>query len=328
MFPWFDRFTRRASTRAHRAEQDPLLAFDSESESTVSPRPDSLTRLEQRSSATADAAPWTRTWLPVAGVAAIIALAGVAGWPKLRGSDAHASPPSTGKLTVDTRPSGADVTIDGEPRGTAPLSLALAPGAHTLTVRRADEERTLSLQIAANSALTEHIDLLTKESERPAAPQPPPPTARTERAAPKDLSTAPMGGWIALTAPFEVQVLERNEGVGTSATAKFMLAAGRHDVVLSNDGLGYRETRRLDVVPGKTTTVRVEVPKTALSLNALPWAEVALDGASLGQTPIANTAVTVGRHTVVYRHPDFGERTQTITVTRQGPNRFAVDLRK
>jgi hypothetical protein len=123
-------------------------------------------------------------------------------------------------------------------------------------------------------------------------------------------------------------VLERNEVVGTSATTKFMLASGRHDVVLSNDALGYRETRRLDVVPGKTTVIRVEVPKTTLSLNALPWAEVTVDGASLGQTPIANTAVTVGRHTVVYRHPDFGERTQTITATRQGPNRFAVDLRK
>jgi hypothetical protein len=144
----------------------------------------------------------------------------------------------------------------------------------------------------------------------------------------RDTSAAPIGGWIALTAPFEVQVLERNEVVGTSATTKFMLASGRHDVVLSNDALGYREMRRLDVVPGKTTAVRVEVPKTTLSLNALPWAEVTLDGASLGQTPIANTAVSVGRHTVVYRHPDFGERTQTITATRQGPNRFAVDLRK
>jgi hypothetical protein len=277
---------------------------------------------------TAASRPRTRTWVPAAGVAAIIALAGVAGWPRLRGSDVRVPPPvPTGTLTVDTRPSGADVTIDGERRGTAPLSLTLPTGAHTLTVRRGGDERTVSLQIAANSALTEHIELMTKENERLAALEAPP-TTRTEPALPKDTSTAPIGGWIALTAPFEVQVLERNEVVGTSATTKFMLASGRHDVVLSNDALGYRETRRLDVVPGKTTVVRVEGPKTSLSLNALPWAEVTLDGASLGQTPIANSVVTVGRHTVVYRHPDLGERTQTITATRQGPNRFAVDLRK
>ena len=326
MFPWFDRFIRRAPTRAQLAEQDPLLAFDSES--PVSERgPDPLTRSEEWS-AIAGSGSRTRTWLPVAGVAAIIALAGVAGWPKLRGSGVQASPPLTGTLTVDTRPTGADVTIDGKPRGAAPLSLALAAGAHTLTVSRGGEERTVSLQIAANSALTEHIDLIaTKANERSPAPQPSP-VARTESLSPKLTSTAPMGGWIALTAPFEVQVLERNDVVGTSATAKFMLAAGRHDVVLSNDALGYRETRRLDVVPGKTTAVRIEVPKTTLSLNALPWADVTLDGASLGQTPIANAVVTVGRHTVIYRHPDFGERSQTITVTRQGPNRFALDLRK
>jgi len=265
--------------------------------------------------------------MPIVGVAAIIALAGVAGWPKLRGSDARVSPPATGKLTVDTRPSGAEVTIDGERRGTAPLSLALPTGAHTLSVRRGGDERTVSIQIAANSALTEHIELTTRENERVAA-APPPPATRTAPALQKDISSAPTGGWVALTAPFEVQVMERNEIVGTSATAKFMLASGRHDVVLSNDALGYRETRRLDIAPGRTTTVRVEGPKTTLSLNALPWAEVTLDGTSLGQTPIANTTVAVGRHTVVYRHPDFGERTQTITVTRQGPNRFAVDLRK
>jgi hypothetical protein len=325
LFPWFEKFIRRAPTRAHLVGQDPLLAFDSESP-VSSERPDLLKRSEP-SRVAAASRPRTRIRVPAAGVAAVIALAGVAGWPRLRGSDVQVSRPAMGKLTVDTRPTGADVTIDGERRGTAPLSLTLATGAHTLTVRRDGDERTVSLQIAANSALTEHIELMTKENERPAALAAPP-AARTESALPRDTSTAPTGGWIALTAPFEVQVQERNEVVGTSATAKFMLASGRHDVVLSNDALGYRETRRLDVVPGKTTMVRIEVPKTTLSLNALPWAEVTLDGASLGQTPIANTAVTIGRHIVVYRHPDFGERSQTITATRQGPNRFAVELRK
>lgn len=323
MFPWLKSFLRHTSRSARTTEQDPLLVFDSES-AVSPPRRDPLTRLEEGPVAIASG-PRTRTWVSVAGVVAIIALAGVAGWPKLRGS--AAPPPAKGTLTVDTRPSGADVRIDGEPRGTAPLSLTLPAGAHTLTVRHGGDERTVSLQIAANNALTEHIELMARENERLAALEAPPP-ARTEAAPPKTASTAPVGGWVTLTAPFEVQVLERNEVVGTSATAKFMLAAGRHDVVLANDALGYRETRRLDVVAGRTAAVRVDPPKTNLSLNALPWAEVTLDGANLGQTPIANAVVTVGRHTVVYRHPEFGERTQTITATRQGPNRFAVDLRK
>jgi PEGA domain len=325
LFPWFDRLLHRAPNRIDSIEQDPLLVFDSET--TVSPQtPDPPARWEQWAPASATAS-WTRTWVPIAGVAAIIALAGVAGWPRLRGSAPAAAAHASGTLTVDTRPSGADVTIDGERRGTAPLSLTLPAGAHTMTVRQNGDERTVSLQIAANAALTEHIELMTKENERLAALVAPP-VARKEPAVPRERSTAPIGGWVALTAPFEVQVQERNEVVGTSATAKFMLAAGRHDVVLGNDALGYRETRRLDVVPGKTTTIRVDAPRTAVSLNALPWAEVTVDGVSVGQTPIANTMVTIGRHTVVFRHPSFAERSQTITATRQGPNRFSVDLTK
>jgi hypothetical protein len=59
-----------------------------------------------------------------------------------------------------------------------------------LTVHRGDE-RTVSLQIVANSALTEHIELMTKENERWQLCMPP--TTRTERAR-EDTSTAPIGG--------------------------------------------------------------------------------------------------------------------------------------
>ena len=41
----------------------------------------------------------------------------------------------TGNLTIDTRPAGSQVLIDGEGRGVTPLTLALEPGAHTITVR-------------------------------------------------------------------------------------------------------------------------------------------------------------------------------------------------
>jgi hypothetical protein len=51
--------------------------------------------------------------------------------PKPAGSRAGASAPaaSTGSLVVDSRPSGAAVVIDGQPRGVTPLIVeALAPG--------------------------------------------------------------------------------------------------------------------------------------------------------------------------------------------------------
>jgi hypothetical protein len=38
--------------------------------------------------------------------------------------------------------------------------------------------------------------------------------------------------------------------------------------------------------------------------------------------------MTIGSHDVVFRHPQFGERRQTVVVTSTGPNRIAVDLTK
>jgi hypothetical protein len=65
-----------------------------------------------------------------------------------------------------------------------------------------------------------------------------------------------------------------------------------------------------------------------LSANARPWADVWIDGNDVGQTPIANLAVPIGTHQVIFRHPQFGERRQTIVVTTNGPNRIAMDLSK
>jgi hypothetical protein len=63
-------------------------------------------------------------------------------------------------------------------------------------------------------------------------------------------------------------------------------------------------------------------------VNARPWAEIVLDGASVGLTPIANLLVTVGSHDVVFKHPQLAERKQTVIVTVKGPNRIAADLTK
>ena len=59
-------------------------------------------------------------------------------------------------------------------------------------------------------------------------------------------------------------------------------------------------------------------------MNARPWAEVTLDGSSVGQTPLSNLLVTVGTHELVFRHPQFGERRQSVVVTAKGPNRIAT----
>jgi len=75
-----------------------------------------------------------------------------------------------------------------------------------------------------------------------------------------------------------------------------------------------------------TVQVSVTPPNGDVSVNALPCAEVLVDGRAAGTTPFANLSLSVGRHEIVFRHPQFGERRQSINVTARTPVRVGVDL--
>ena len=70
---------------------------------------------------------------------------------------------------------------------------------------------------------------------------------------------------------------------------------------------------------------------TALStvnVNAVPWAEVWMDGQRLGETPLGNVQVPIGTRELIFRHPEFGERRATVFVTLKEPARISMYLRK
>jgi hypothetical protein len=82
------------------------------------------------------------------------------------------------------------------------------------------------------------------------------------------------------------------------------------------------------VAAGKVAQLKLEWPKGSVSLNALPWAEVWIDGEKSGETPLGNLSLPIGPHEIIFRHPDFGELRQAVTVTLTAPARVSVDLRK
>jgi serine/threonine-protein kinase len=51
-----------------------------------------------------------------------------------------------------------------------------------------------------------------------------------------------------------------------------------------------------------------------VSINAVPWAQVSIDGKQIGDTPLGNVTVPVGEHEIVFRHPQLGERRRMILV--------------
>ena len=107
-----------------------------------------------------------------------------------------------------------------------------------------------------------------------------------------------------------------------------MVPAGSHRLEIVSETLGYRDTRTVQVSAGKVSPIKIEFPKGTIALNAVPWADVWIDGEKVGETPIGNLPLAVGSHEVIFRNPDFGEQRQLITVTLSAPARLSVDMRK
>jgi hypothetical protein len=124
-----------------------------------------------------------------------------------------------------------------------------------------------------------------------------------------------------------IDVRENGRLIGNTDADRIMMAAGRHDVELVNETLGYRVTRSIQVPPGKVMSLSIEMPQGVLNVNASPWAEVWIDGRRVGETPIGNLPMSIGPHEVVFRHPQLGEKRQAVSVTLKAPVRLSVEMK-
>src|SRR5258706_5727442 len=147
-----------------------------------------------------------------------------------------------GRVSVVTDPPGARVAVDGKARGTSPITLVdLTPADHKVTVTSdtGSAERTVAVTAGGRASI---MFSLPKVS-------------------------GPVGGWLSISAPFDVEVVEHEDVIGTSGTNRIMLAAGRHDITIINRSLGYEEPRKVEVTAGKTTAVRVDPPQVSVTAN-------------------------------------------------------------
>jgi hypothetical protein len=207
-----------------------------------------------------------------------------------------------GRLEVTSDPAGASVSVDGELRGVSPLTVDdLEPGEHNVMVQvlGRTHRRTVVVKAGATASLV--------------------------------FTNAPTGaesGWLAPRAGTQLHILERGRLIGTTESDRLLLPVGSHNLEFVDDALGFRARRTVTISAGQTTTVAVSLPQAAVNLNAVPWADVTVDGKEIGQTPIANFMLPIGRHQVVFRHPQFGEKQTTVTVSLQEAARVAVDMRE
>lgn len=188
-----------------------------------------------------------------------------------------------GGLVVDSQPAGARVTLDGAEVGVTPLTLqAVEPGRHTVAV-------------STDSATVRR-------------------TVRVEAGRQARLDIPVYAGWLAVFSPIPLDLSVDGRSIGTSESGKVMLPPGRHLLTLSNREFGFTATRAVEILPGEERPLNVE-PRGSVNVNAHPWAEVWVDGQRAGETPIANLQVLLGTRVFVFRHPLFGERRITATIT-------------
>lgn len=237
---------------------------------------------------------------------------------------------TTGTLTVTTEPPGAHASVDGVTQGITPLTVALAAGPHTLQLRGEHGAREIRLTITAGVQAAQYIDLPGESNAGAGLPDAllmPAVFAAVAEAVEPAAEAAPVAGWIGVTGRFDVQVFEGGKLLGSSESDRIMVVAGRHDLEFVNEALGYHGARTVHVAAGKVAAVVLDAPKGTIALNAVPWAEVVIDGEKAGETPLGNVSLTIGSHEILFRHPELGEQRRQVAITLKAPARLSVDLR-
>jgi hypothetical protein len=162
-------------------------------------------------------------------------------------------------------------------------------------------------------------------SDRP-APAAPAAAPVASGAQPTEVPAVPTGE-LRVVAPFVLEVFEGGTKIGTS-DAPIELTAGRHLLDLVSEELQFRSAETVNVRASGRVRVQPAIPRGTANINAIPWAEVWIDGEASGETPLGNLSLSIGTHQIVFKHPQLGEQTRTLVVTTAAPARLSVEMKQ
>jgi hypothetical protein len=246
-------------------------------------------------------------WVVAAALAPVAAAEGVA---LVRLSTAGAATPSAAPapIVLDSMGPGDVVIVNGKAVGVTPMELTLSPDVRSIAVEARAPRTALApvpaVMAAADRALT------------PAA------AANAVALA----SARERRGGLRIVSPVEVQVLEGERVLGSTADGPIVTTAGRHELDFINSAVGYRSRQVVDIKAGQIVRMNVTMPEGRVSINAVPWAQVLINGDSVGDTPLANLSLPAGEHQITFRHPQLGEQTQRVMVKSGALTRVSATL--
>lgn len=201
---------------------------------------------------------------------------------------------TTGALHIVSTPSGARVLVDGTARGVTPLTLEeVTPGRHTIVLQ--SPAGTIQRVVAVAPGTTAEVD------------------------------ESIFSGWVVVYAPFDLSITEAGRALRPDDRNEIMLPAGPHELRFANRALGFEETQQVDLKPGDRVSISIKPPQTSISVTASEPAEVWVDGARIGETPLGAAPIDLGTHELLVRRLSGGERRMTIRATVQ-PVSIAVDF--
>jgi len=206
-------------------------------------------------------------------------------------------------IVLDSLQSGDAVVVDGREVGVTPLTLTLSDRVRSIRVQARSTEAPIELHAAA-----------------PAAAEPTATSAAPALAAARETRR----GGVRVSSPIELQVLEGERVLGSTEEGPVVTTAGRHELDFVNNALGYRSRQVVEVRAGQIIPLKITPPDGRLSVNAVPWAQVLINGSPVGETPLANLPLAVGEHAIVFRHPQLGEQIQKVIVKSNALTRVSA----
>jgi hypothetical protein len=130
-------------------------------------------------------------------------------------------------------------------------------------------------------------------------------------------AVAPMAGaqgLLLVVSRVPLEILLDGKRLGSSDDGQVRIPAGPQRVEFVNKRLNYKGSVALDIQSGKTASHTVTLPSGRLKVTSAAGAEVWVEGEHVGTAPVGELAVPLGARDVVVRHPQLGERRQSVDV--------------
>jgi hypothetical protein len=242
---------------------------------------------------------------------AAVCVIAVAATAAVRSRAVSAGRGDTGSVSIESEPGSDSIVIDGEPRGTTPLSLTLPAGRHRLQLRRQGRTQEVSLMVTRDVSTVHHF---------------------TWPAEPSRASTIDATGSLRVTTDGGAATITIDGVVrGSTPVTVNNLAVGDHDVTVVRNGATYRRTIRVDAASTASLVVTNRTsagPESGwFSVTAAVPLQIFEGGKLVGSTESDRILVPAGDHSFDFTNAALGFReSQDVKITAGVDKRLTIVL--